>query len=422
MNQQKIEKRNLLILHINPLEKKYHNDDPFRWAKRIGSKYNHTETLYLQSELYHQKSWGNLFKKISEMLIKNKINDVLYLPGYSDYEFTELIFKRLSIKYQNINFISFFLDEMIAFTSHYRYIAIYSDLIISTELVNQNHYQALGTDFIFFYSAFKNIEKYASSKSIKFNKEKKYDISFIGDVREKNNRISYIKAIPLITKNFFIAGPGTKKGELSKSEYLKVINNSKITLNFSGTACGLDSPWLLENEYSHLYGANKGRILQSILLDSYPLSEKSITAELTFGRNLETFESKEELIMIAKTLLKNNSHREKKVSELKKFVLKNLNSNKQFSNIYKKLNIIKSKNLLYKKDIYKSKDYEIIFTLRIIAYSLNSLKKLNLLLFISSFFKLFQINILIILLALIKALKYFYIKNVSKNKSSNQYI
>ena len=73
MNQQKIEKRNLLILHINPLEKKYHNDDPFRWAKRIGSKYNHTETLYLQSDFFFFPLLLSIFIVIPFILLEGLI-------------------------------------------------------------------------------------------------------------------------------------------------------------------------------------------------------------------------------------------------------------------------------------------------------------------------------------------------------------
>ncbi len=136
----------------------------------------------------------------------------------------------------------------------------------------------------------------------------KHDVSFVGILRGKNNRLSYINAIKKNQINLEIFGPDTKK--LKYEEVLNVFKKSKINLNFS--KLNNDMP-ILNRHNKNLKNKSgiKSRLFEIMNCGGFVLTEytKDLNYFFPAKKYLETFRNKKELISKIIFYLQNNVKR-----------------------------------------------------------------------------------------------------------------
>jgi hypothetical protein len=279
----------MLVVYV-PDSYGYYNQDNVIWGSSIASAFSFSTSISLQPLFHDLGSFEAILSFLGDLISTKKITHILYFPGYCDVEWTHNVIIPLKLGFQStVALTTFLLDELIGFSSHFRYLSFYSDAVVSTELVNQGFYESIGCKFTFFNSSYPELEH----KIIEPTPRYQYDIAFIGDLSAKHNRRRYIEFLQGSFPSFFLAGAGSPIGIISKNAYYSAISKSRITLNFSGTLT--NSLWLSRAEGTLRYGQNKGRILESILLGSAPISEYSYTSQKLFGNNLLHFSSLDQL-------------------------------------------------------------------------------------------------------------------------------
>tara|TARA_B100000963_G_C22630445_1_gene674673 strand:- start:2814 stop:3962 length:1149 start_codon:yes stop_codon:yes gene_type:complete len=189
-------------------------------------------------------------------------------------------------------------------------------------------------------SAAKKFKKYGNASlalPIFYRRKKKlkhrfkHDVSFVGILRGKNDRLDYINEIRKNQISLDVFGPDTKK--LKYREVLNVFQKSKINLNFS--KLNNDMPILNKHDKSLKSKSGiKSRLFEIMNCGGFVLTEytKDLNYFFPEKKYLETFKNKKELISKIKFFLKNNSKRKMIAKNGKLFFDKNF-SEKNYSSI-----------------------------------------------------------------------------------------
>ncbi len=174
------------------------------------------------------------------------------------------------------------------------------------------------------------------------NLEKKYDVSFIG--RPVADRYEYIKFLKESGVNIKLFGAGWQNcpefkniygGVLYSGDYPKVLNQSKINLNFSKTLYRKGS-----------LGQLKGRSLEIPACNAFMLNEYT-DMNIEFINKLKeiNFRNKEELLEKINYYLKHEKEREKLSKRLYNYIIKNQTWELLFTNFFKRIEKEKAQNL-----------------------------------------------------------------------------
>ncbi|MDA8560534.1 glycosyltransferase [Nitrospinae bacterium] len=139
--------------------------------------------------------------------------------------------------------------------------------------------------------------------------ERSIDVSFVGecDRADRSDYIEYLQRNGIKVETY---GRGSENGFVSRTDFLKIISKSRITLNFSGRPVPLEilkkEPW--RNHFKHL----SGRAYEAARMQSFCLSEYCLGLDemLSIGSEVDVFWDKQELLEKVKYYLKNDAERE----------------------------------------------------------------------------------------------------------------
>lgn len=270
--------------------------------------------------------------KFLEVIGKEKPDYIIFGHRYNEIEIETM--KKIKKFSPNTKTIILHGDDDFRFDDWGRYYALFFDYIITLKKEtgiytkdNLNNFvsiQGVGTDF------FKPM-----------NLEKKYDVTFIGTPIV--DRYEYIKFLKESGVNIKLFGVGWQnyhdlkdiyEGPLYNEDYPKVINQSKINLNFSKT--------LYKKGKS---GQLKERVLEVPACGAFLLNEyTSMNLEFINKKKEINFRNKEELLKKIKYYLKHEEEREKLAKEVYKYIVKYHSWETLFSDFFNKIDKDKPKS------------------------------------------------------------------------------
>ena len=224
----------------------------------------------------YKLSVGDPINDIHNALNKFNINVVIFALGES-FLFNPRELYTLIKKSEKVKFIFSFSDSEHAFETCDKYYAQLSDLVWIPSPGMKPRFEmfqlAVTVGQVF------DFELYSSF--LKEDHSKKIDISFIGGVY-RSDRSLLLETILENGYKIYIAGTGTKNGRLGISEKNSAIRDSKIHLNFCGVVSNTGG---IDNRYTQF----KGRVVESILLGTFPVSQFDPSLYEIFGDELIYF-------------------------------------------------------------------------------------------------------------------------------------
>jgi spore maturation protein CgeB len=311
----------------------------------------------LKNEYYY---YGKeiLNRKFLNILKKEKPDYLLYCPNYDEFYFETL--KKIKEINPKIKIVMWFGDDDLRFDDWSRYYSLFSDYILTTKKeisiykkdkiknasfmigVNTNYHRSLDVDKI-------------------------YDVTFIG--KPIVDRYDYIKFLMKKGINIKLFGGDWHNysdlkdiygGFLSQKDFIKVINQSKINLNFSKVFFKKNDP-----------GCLKGRSIEILACNSFLLTEYTkMNISFISGKNGMNFRNKEELLKKIKYYLKYEEERKNLTKEAYNHILKNYSWENLFTKYFEKIEKDKS----MKKDLPKLNKKIIKISKKEINLSLKEIK------------------------------------------------
>jgi len=196
-------------------------------------------------------------------------------------------------------------------TEHYfevidQYLAQTMDLVLVTDFATPGMLKCMGIDTFTYWGIFSSLK----FKKI-FGVSKSIDISFVGLIKDKFLRASYIDYLKSNGVEVDIYGDDSSKGRISFDEKINLYNTSKINLNFSGVA---EKTRFTRNLNIHKRRFQiKARVFEAALCGGFVLTEYAYGIENLFipGQEIETFIDRDELLDKSCYYLKNDDQREK---------------------------------------------------------------------------------------------------------------
>ncbi len=227
---------------------------------------------------------------------------LVYQSGPSDFHFSVGFFGELRKK--------LFTVMMLGDSDHYFdlrdvYYGQCMDLVVVYDCLSRYRFRQYGINAISFYSSFDGA-LYARAPEA----EKDMDVSFVGDIANKLERIEYIDFARESGVDVQAFGNGSKGGQVSLEEMVGIFNRSRINLNF--TRISLKNAIRLEPRINLRLRQVKGRIAEIALSGGFVLTEYVPGIEEVFevGAEVETFNSKEELLSKIRYYLSHSAERE----------------------------------------------------------------------------------------------------------------
>lgn len=277
---------------------------------------------FKNEQYYHGSKVLN--KNFIELIKKEKPDYLLIAPSYDELYLQTL--KKLKKINPKMKTIIQFGDDEFRFDDWSRYYSLFFDYILTTKK-EINIYKKENIKAIFMIGVNPKYHK-------PINIEKIYDVTFIG--APLKDRYDYIKYLRDKGVNIKLFGGGWEKhqdladiwgGFLYPEEFIKVINQSKINLNFSKTFFKQGNN-----------GQMKGRVIEVLACNSFLLTEfTKKTIDYLEKNSQYNFKTKEELLKKINFYLKNEKEREKLAEEGYKHILKYYTWKKLFQNFFYKI-------------------------------------------------------------------------------------
>ncbi|XPV69603.1 MAG: glycosyltransferase family protein [Halarcobacter sp.] len=284
---------------------------------------------YVMTQKTHERDWYLKKQKINENMLdfvydtvkENKIDIIVcHLSGHST---TPKILEK--IKELNILMINESLDDEAKFRSrkgkdeYYRGmkdICKYFDISLTTSKSAIVKYLVEGGNPIY--------KDYSGNEKIyrNLNLEKEFDVGFIG--QGYGIRKEYIEFLSNNGIDVYTKGPGWSNGFASDTEMIEIFNKSKIVLGFS--TVGKDN-----NVY-----ILKGRDFEVPLTGSFYITgyHKELEEYFEVGHDIETYNSKEDLLKKVRYYLENEKKREDIAYSGYKKCLNNYTSKKSYEKLF----------------------------------------------------------------------------------------
>lgn len=253
---------------------------------------------------------------IRNFVITNRIDMVISFPFATNFE--------LSVEYyyslRDIAKLIFWMfDDENYFNSYSKYYCQAADAVITTDYFSTHAYANLGIPPVLYFSSYPR-ENYHPAGI-----ERDIDVCFLGNCR-KNDRMEYIDYLLKNGVNIQTFGTGSTNGFVEWKDFSKIFSRSKINLNFTK----LDKlGWVNRDEpLLNRVRQNKGRPIEISMTKSFCLSEYSPAIGFLFeiDKEIDVFDSKEELLRKVRYYLENDSKREEMASNAHERAIKNYSS------------------------------------------------------------------------------------------------
>ncbi len=270
-------------------------------------------------------------KAFLEVVEKEKPDYIFFWLMYPPEFYLETLGK-IKLVSPNTKVLNFFGDDDILFEIYTKYLANFVDYPLASHMEHFWKYKENNIPNAF--STFGvNTDNF---KPLKL--KKKYDVTFIGTPIE--DRAEMIKHLVDNGVKVNIFGGGWYKypelakyygGKVSTEEMVKIINESKINLNFSKTIGGKTG--------------FKAKVFELCACNSFLLSEyfTGYTNYLAENKEIITFKDKKDLLDKVKFYLENDKEREKIAEAAYKKVVKNYSIEEEFKNIFEAISKIEKK-------------------------------------------------------------------------------
>ena len=227
---------------------------------------------------------------------------LIYQSGPSDFHFSVEFFSKLRKK--------LFTVMMLGDSDHYFelrdvYYGQCMDLVVVYDCLSRYRFRQYGINALSFYSSFDGAV-YAKEPEAR----KDIDVSFVGDIASKLERMEYIEFVRRSGVGLQAFGNGSEGGQVSLEEMVRIFNRSSINLNF--TRISLKNAIRREPMINLRLRQVKGRIAEIALSGGFVLTEYVPGIEEVFevGTEVETFDSKEELLAKIRYYLAHHAERE----------------------------------------------------------------------------------------------------------------
>lgn len=259
----------------------------------LGSGYIREFVKLGASFIDYEKAYMELGHSGAERLIMRTAQEkgaevLVYQSGPSDFHFSIEFFARLRKK--------LFTVMMLGDSDHYFdlrdvYYGQCMDLVVVYDCLSRYRFKQYGIDAISFYSSFDG-EIYAKAPG----GVKDIDVSFVGDLASKLERMEYIAYARDNGVDVQAFGTGSQGGQVSLEEMVSIYNRSRVNLNF--TRISLKNAIRREPRINLRLRQVKGRIAEIALCGGFVLTEHVPGIEEVFevGTEIETFDSKKELL------------------------------------------------------------------------------------------------------------------------------
>lgn len=326
--------------------------------------------------LYFQDGKDVMNNLFIQKIKKNKYDLIIFAMDYDEF-YPETIEKIRKIS-PDSKLMLIICDDDARFDSWSRYIGLFFDGIIQSP-ERKADYQKEGIKDSFFHF------DYNTYKLEPMNLEKIYDLTFIG--RPKADRVELMKFLMEKGVNIKLFGwgwgdyPELKKiygGSLSQEDYAKIINQTKINLNF--TRAGYSE----EKQRFNM----KGRFFEVALCKGFQLIENYQGIEKFFKDKKEVvlFNTKEDILNKIRYYLKNDKLMKEIAENSYKKTISKYNREEDLKKIFKKIfaKKTKSKNLpiikgkiitLNKKNIFSGDLTKMLENYDYVTFRNNNLRK-----------------------------------------------
>jgi len=284
---------------------------------------------YLQSGKENMNQ--SLIKKVGEQ----KPEVIIF--GLDNDEVSIQTFIKLTTKYPETHFILLICDDDTRFDIWSRYLALFFDGIIQSPPM-QKDYKKDGINYSYFHF------DYNTHKLKPMNIQKIYDVTFIG--RPKADRYEIIKFLKDAGIKVGLFGFGWHEypdlkdiyqGSLSQEDYAKIINQSKISLNFSKAGFAEEVSKKKKENQNHFN--MKGRFFEVALCKAFQIIEDYPGLEKFFkdGKEIATFKTKEDLLEKIKYYIKYEKELERLAKNSYKKTITKFNRVKDLERIFTKV-------------------------------------------------------------------------------------
>lgn len=307
-----------------------------------------------------------------EKLIKTKNIQYLFI-SYAAEDFTiDLKFLYRLKQIYKLCIINTSPDPETFFESRDRYYFQLADYILPFTIIPKNSLYS-------FYniSAFTLYSLYNKNMFISKKLKKEIDVSFTGNLN-KANRKEYIEYLQQNGINVKTYGAGSKYGFIKHAEMMKVINSSKINLNFTDSAYSThfdfntNTNFTLGTKINSRIQQAKGRLIEIHLTNSFCLSQEGKGTRDLFDDDRIIFTTKEDLLEKINYYLQQEEKRETIAQELYQQALK-FDAANRFKKI---LPLITYKSQIHEK-LYIDKNFITDYTSYHFLFFFNFLFKRN---------------------------------------------
>lgn len=276
-------------------------------------------------DLYEYAHKEEIFRLISEYM-KNHHDRFAIYNAYENEDFF-LSFKE---HFPDLQLIIIFSDDEWRHANYDRYLALYADTFTIAVLDHTKLYREYGLEPCYLQWAC-NPNKFHPLP----NREKRYDVSFIGAAYGK--RIDYVRYLLEEGIDVRVFGRGWDRvsgihshwgGHLTHEQMLEVINQSRINLNFLWTSANPDRATI------------KGRTMELAACKAFQLSNDTDEFEnyaFTDSGNIAVFHDKGELLTKVRYYLAHEAEREAIAARAYEHVLRNHTWNQRFQAVFDQL-------------------------------------------------------------------------------------
>ncbi|HBB67667.1 MAG: hypothetical protein A2X39_04885 [Elusimicrobia bacterium GWC2_56_31] len=255
------------------------------------------------NEIYLKYGHSGSQKFIKDFIIKNGVKILIFAADPTSFHFPPEFFRKLQPHVFTVMMAG---DTVYYFEARDKYYAGAMDLFIvydSSDTVRI--FQNLGGDAFLFMGAFDRTRYFKLE-----NREKTIDVSFVGGLAGRKDRMEYVDYLAKNGVNVRVFGFGAPGGQVSQEQMVEIFNKSRINLNFTGA----NVPNRLAGNIPLPAGRKqaKGRIAEVALCGSFVLSEQAPDIEkmLRPEEEMAVFATKEELLEKTRFYLSNERERE----------------------------------------------------------------------------------------------------------------
>lgn len=302
-------------------------------------------------DLYFENGKKGFEKKIEESINKHNIKFLFIGFAAEDFTFDLNFLVNLKHKYK-LCIINTSQDAETFFEARDRYYNQLADYILPFAVFpNGSIYKNYDLETYTLHSLY-NKEMFKD-----LDLEEIYDVTFIGNMNKARRKedIEFLKKNGINIQTY---GAGSENGFISHQEMMKIINSSKINLNFTDTSITKKFDFNTNTNFSIATLINaripqsKGRLIEIFLTNSFCLSQEGKGTRVLFDDDRIIFDSKEELLEKIKFYLENEEKRREVKKSLHKKAL-SYDANSKFKEILPKLEY-KSKKI---KELYVDEEF-----------------------------------------------------------------